>query len=81
MCILFLRGSPDNIFAMGSAILKRGETVKVLIVKARPDGGAEYTVDLTKQEKDEIKAEKGWKRLTKQRIQKWFIETVDKIAD
>lgn len=51
--------------------------MKVLEVNELPDGSAEYVIDLTDEEREMIKTAKGWKRLTKKRIQSWFIETLE----
>jgi len=52
--------------------------MEVLDVKTLPNGDEEWTIDLTKQEREMIKKEKGWKRLTMPRIQSWFVETLEK---
>ena len=51
--------------------------MKVLEVNELPSGDAEYTIDLTDEERKMIKQTKGWKRLTSKRIQSWFIETLE----
>lgn len=50
--------------------------MKILDVKTMPNGEEEFTIDLTKAEKEEIKKAYGWKRLTEKRIKQWFLETV-----
>ncbi|MBC8550135.1 MAG: hypothetical protein H8D23_10860 [Candidatus Brocadiales bacterium] len=51
--------------------------MQVLEVKELPNGDFEYEIDLTDEEREMIKKAKGWKRLTKARIQTWFLETLN----
>ena len=51
--------------------------VQVLEVKELPNGELEYEIDLTDEEREMIKKAKGWKRLTRKRVQSWFLETFE----
>ena len=52
--------------------------MKAIKVKTLPDDREEYGIELTKEERDMIKAKYGWQRLTSSRLQWWFKETLDK---
>ena len=52
--------------------------MQVLEVKKLPNGDFEYEIDLTKDEREMIKKAKGWKRLTRKRLQSWYEETLNK---
>ncbi|MBC8400903.1 MAG: HEAT repeat domain-containing protein [Candidatus Marinimicrobia bacterium] len=50
--------------------------MRVIDVKTHPNGKQEFTIDLTKYERELIKKAKGWKRLTNKRLQSWYLETL-----
>ncbi len=51
--------------------------MKVLEEKFLPDGTVDYVIELSDEERIEIKAAKGWKRLTNKRVQQWFLESME----
>jgi len=55
--------------------------MEFLSVKTLPDGSEEFEIDLTDEEREMIKKSKGWSRLTRKRIQTWFIETLENTLD
>ena len=50
--------------------------MRILDTKQIDDYNEEFTLELTLKERSLIRKHYGWKRLTKNRIEKWFNETL-----
>lgn len=56
--------------------------MEILSIKRDNEGQIdELEINLTEEEKDKIKEVKGWDELTQERIEEWFIETINNTVE
>jgi len=55
--------------------------MEVLSFTDLPDGGAEIEIEMTTKERNFIKEQYGWKRLTHKRANSWITEVLEDYCD
>lgn len=55
--------------------------MEVLKIKELPNGDTEVSLDLTDEERNNIKQQYGWKRLSDKRIKQWFLDILSETIE